>query len=447
MADFQTPYALAQQYAYQGQHLPAHVVAAHLQQQAAVMQQMQQPVDVAVGASAHRHHHQSPQRALNFNSTTPQRAMTGSRAAGNTPASPGCGNNNSGAPSPLRQLDFGGGLPPLTPAAQLELVEEAIAESDDLAAFCCTARGRDLAIAALQAGTAGALQLKAALIPEFVNVCRSEMGTHVLRTLVDKLSAAEIKRVVAALAAAPANETLNLATTSQHTRKLLEALIDHRDCDSVAVLESTLVGNASYLLVLQQGCIALMHLVKISATRRSQIVQTVKTITPAVARDPYGNYVLQTLLEHADEADVVELVKGLKGAVGSLATNKFASNVLEKIVKGPLQSARRLVVAELLFHAEQTLRTAVHDKFGNFVVQAALATAISVAEHRRMCDRIRPLIGDSPFAARIEQRMKQKRSMTTGATSSGHCSVSRGNSPTSPAASQMQPPQQRITSV
>eukprot|EP00672_Neobodo_designis_P002186 CAMPEP_0174858524 /NCGR_PEP_ID=MMETSP1114-20130205/42961_1 /TAXON_ID=312471 /ORGANISM="Neobodo designis, Strain CCAP 1951/1" /LENGTH=149 /DNA_ID=CAMNT_0016093431 /DNA_START=29 /DNA_END=475 /DNA_ORIENTATION=+ len=56
MADFATPYALAQQYAYQGAALPPHVVAAHLQ-----MQQQQQQ---AMMAGQHHHDHQSPQRAL-----------------------------------------------------------------------------------------------------------------------------------------------------------------------------------------------------------------------------------------------------------------------------------------------------------------------------------------------------------------------------------------------
>ena len=400
MGEYNTPFALVQQQfanPWSGMQGMPFLPGAVGMQGGYSSQQQHRPNNRAGSNSNGRHQPAEHLLPLNFEATG-QRS-----AAGCSPTSATSGEMN--LPTPLRRLDF----------ASDDAVEDAVMAQEDLQAFCCTPRGRDFALSALANDAAASKRLVAELLPNFVNLACDATCIHVLRAMLDRLEADGVTTVLRAYADGDFRDTLNLATTSRNTRKLLECLLNHRESPHVPALEHVLVENTAYLAVTQQGCIALMHLVKISAASRAKVLAVVTPGAHPLAHDAYGNYVLQSLVEYGDEDGVCSLLKSLKGKMGAMATNKFASNVLEKAIKSEHANVRRLVVAELIFHADSTLRVAVHDQFGNFVVQAALATSSSVAEHRRICDRIRPMLAGSPFAAKIELRMRTRRP-TTGSS-------------------------------
>lgn len=67
-----------------------------------------------------------------------------------------------------------------------------------------------------------------------------------------------------------------------------------------------------------------------------------------LVKDPYGNYVVQHVLEHGRTKHKSEIIKNLKGSFAQLSTHKFASNVVEKCYKNANKKERQEMIDELL---------------------------------------------------------------------------------------------------
>jgi hypothetical protein len=311
-----------------------------------------------------------------------------------------------------------------------EIQERMVLEAEDVIEFCRSNKGRDAAIAVVSAvaSSEAATRIKVAFLPQFARLSTDPTCVHVMRALMEgNVTDSELRAVVRDLVAGDYRDVLNLATTSPHTRKLLEFIIEQRHrAPSIRELEEILVKNTKYLAVSQQGCIALMHLIKTCPESHAQTFAQLRPCICALAVDPFANYVIQAVIEHGEESAVVEVLRPLRSKLSTLACNKFGSNVLERAVKAGAATAasnaacnsavRRLVVSELLFHNDATAQAVCHDQFGNFVVQAIVATAQSSAEYRRICERVRKAIVGSPYAARIDARMKARRGACIGPT-------------------------------
>merc|ERR1719326_2792934 len=131
----------------------------------------------------------------------------------------------------------------------------------------------------------------------------------------------------------------------------------------------------------------------------------------ALAADPYGNYVLQTITQALGSNEHVcdTLEKAFEGSWVALSCNKFASNVMEKIIKisaeTPSCSARRTIIDELVSNNSH-LSIIIVDNYGNFVLQAIIDSCNNSNEFRKIGDRVRPLLASSPYGHKIEGKLK-----------------------------------------
>jgi len=67
-----------------------------------------------------------------------------------------------------------------------------------------------------------------------------------------------------------------------------------------------------------------------------------------LSADPFGNYVVQHLLEHGGQATRSMIVRKFDRRVMSMCYHKFASNVLEKCLVVGSQEDRQLIINEIL---------------------------------------------------------------------------------------------------
>ena len=70
-----------------------------------------------------------------------------------------------------------------------------------------------------------------------------------------------------------------------------------------------------------------------------------------LSADPFGNYVVQHLLEHGGQTQRSMIVRKFDRRVVSLCYHKFASNVLEKCLVFGSQEDRQLIINEILGNA------------------------------------------------------------------------------------------------
>ncbi|KEG07034.1 putative pumilio/PUF RNA binding protein 9 [Trypanosoma grayi] len=277
-----------------------------------------------------------------------------------------------------------------------------------VAELACTAEGRSMLLAAMHSQDAAVIDtMVQEIAAEVETVALDTHGCHVLRALKDYMSAEQTALIVSSF-----TETLvlNLCTVSQYTRRILQALFERPLIDLQPIV-NVLSANAQYLAATQQGCISLMRIFEqCDAEQKTQLVAPLVPLFAHIALDPFGNYVVQCAIEHSGKTVAAQYtVSCFTGELLNMSCNKYASNVVEKIIKvcGDVPAVRRLLMDELIFNPAALLQM-VQDNFGNFVVQSIIENTDSPSELKRICDRLRPALPSSPYAAKVEAKIRTK---------------------------------------
>jgi pumilio RNA-binding family len=114
-----------------------------------------------------------------------------------------------------------------------------------------------------------------------------------------------------------------------------------------------------------------------------------------LAKDQYGNYVVQHVLEHGQPEERARVVRALAGQVVELSRHKFASNVVEKCIQFCAKDDRAALINEVLGPSEDgtdALLAMMTDCFSNYVVQR-LMDFCDDEQKMRLIPRMRSHLG------------------------------------------------------
>lgn len=274
----------------------------------------------------------------------------------------------------------------------------------DIPAKACTVAGRHLLVSVIRFHPEKIRVIFDELLPHLDVVALDHQGCHVVRTLIEHSSVEFIETLVPHLAP---KTVVELALISQHTRRVLQAIFERHKSEAFTPLVIIIAQHSQELAVSQQGCIALIHVIENALPhQRRLVISKLLPVLPSLAVCCFGNYVVQCILRHMDQASVVSVVcPAFSGHWLALSCNKFASNVIEKVVWQIDEIARRAVVQELIFDMNN-LRCLIQDKFGNFVLQAIIGSSNDAAEFGEISYHVRPLLHTSPYGQKIENRLQ-----------------------------------------
>ncbi|ORX71983.1 hypothetical protein DL89DRAFT_291239 [Linderina pennispora] len=167
-----------------------------------------------------------------------------------------------------------------------------------------------------------------------------------------------------------------------------------------------------------------------SAAQKAQLVKEVIANALTLVQDPFGNYVVQYVLDLNNTEFSEPLIKKFIGHICGLSVQKFSSNVMEKCIRLASTSTRRALVAPIL--QRDKLDTLMRDSYGNYVVQTALDFA-DPQQRMEIIDAIRPLlptIRHTPYGKRIYTKLQRDGfvSAVPSAAGSRHASPTLGPS-------------------
>lgn len=132
------------------------------------------------------------------------------------------------------------------------------------------------------------------------------------------------------------------------------------------------------------GCVAVTRLLHVIPSRQRHLLEDfVVDHFLALSVHPFGNYVVQRILErHTDESVLRSILihVSIPSSVIAIASNKFGSHVLEGFFRFASVSMCITALDRLLRDAETT-RFLVNDKFGNYVVQQAMKRVSAAADN------------------------------------------------------------------
>ncbi|WCJ44483.1 pumilio 7 [Euphorbia peplus] len=153
----------------------------------------------------------------------------------------------------------------------------------------------------------------------------------------------------------------------------------------------------------RHGCCVMQRCITHSTGRsRDKLVVEISKNALLLAQDPFGNYVVQYIVELKYPAAVVNLLSHFKRHYVHLSMQKFSSHVVEKCLNH-LDDSREQIVRELI--SVSRFEHLVQDPFANYVIQSALAVTKGPL-HTMLVDAVRPhmLLRTNPYSKRIFSR-------------------------------------------
>ena len=156
----------------------------------------------------------------------------------------------------------------------------------------------------------------------------------------------------------------------------------------------------------RHGCCVLQRCIDhASGQQKAQLIGHITANAYSLVQDPFGNYVLQYIIDLAEPSFTNPMCYSFQGSMATLSKQKFSSNVIEKCLRGAEPDVSRMMIQEMLESNE--LEKMLRDSFANYVVQTAMDYADPETK-TRLIDAIRPIlpaIRQTPYGRRIQNKI------------------------------------------
>ena len=241
------------------------------------------------------------------------------------------------------------------------------------------------------------------IMPHLVSVALNTHGTRAVQKLVETLKT-PTQIDICTKALQPGVVTLIKDLNGNH--------VIQRCLQRLSASENQFVYDAARLNCVEiathrHGCCVLQRCVDhADDEQRKALVEAIAAASLILSQDPFGNYVVQYVLDLGFPWCNARVMSRLTGTYAELSTQKFSSNVVEKCLKrsadcAELEQNRDAVVREIM--NSPLLDRLLMDPYGNYVVQSSLSVTHG-ALRNELVERIKPhlpLIKNSPFGKRI----------------------------------------------
>jgi len=168
--------------------------------------------------------------------------------------------------------------------------------------------------------------------------------------------------------------------------------------DQIEFIIQDVLNNTTTLAVHAYGCRVLQRILEhCEAEKKELVLNEIKKSHKRLLDDQYGNYVIQHVLQYGrpEDRDSILAIVVSTGLLG-LSRQKFASNVVEKLLKYGNGTQRRVIMREMLKmsddatvvqsgkpnNASSVALLMVRDAYANYVVQTTLDVAPESDERR-----------------------------------------------------------------
>lgn len=186
------------------------------------------------------------------------------------------------------------------------------------------------------------------------------------------------------------------------------------------LIYSSIKSHCRRIACSQLGCLVLKRCFDFapSSSIKTSLIDELMSEALNLMQHEFGNYMLQHILQCSllTHQHVATLVHSMLPHLLSLCTQKFSSNVVERVLLLPYAFARDSIVSALASLPDSNLISLLDDRFANFVLQSAakpLATPPSHSSHSArvaLLVRLAPLIDAmrrEPFSAHRQKLLVQ----------------------------------------
>lgn len=240
---------------------------------------------------------------------------------------------------------------------------------------------------------------------KLVTISLNMHGTRAVQKTIDFLSTSrQIHSIILSL-------SMNVVTLIKdlNGNHVIQKCLNRLNAEDNQFIYDAVAARCVEVATHRHGCCVLQRCVDhASDKQRVQLVQEITYNALTLVQDPFGNYVVQYILDLNDARFTEAIIRQFIGNVCLLSVQKFSSNVIEKCIRVADANLRRQLTDELLNRAR--LEKLLRDSFANYVVQTALDYSEPMQRAQLVeCIRpILPMIRNTPYGKRIQSKLQRE---------------------------------------
>lgn len=252
-------------------------------------------------------------------------------------------------------------------------------------------------------------QIVDAIAADLVTISLNMHGTRAVQKTIDFISTpAQTQTIIAALRS-------NVVTLIKdlNGNHVIQKCLNRLSADDSQFIYDAVAQKCMDVATHRHGCCVMQRCIDHATdNQRFQLVKEITAHALPLVQDPFGNYVVQYVLDLNDPHFNEAVTHQFLSHVCVLSAQKFSSNVIEKCIRVADPVSRKLLIEELIDEAR--LESLLRDSFANYVVQTSLDYA-EPAQRMHLVNCIRPIlpaIRNTPYGKRIQSKLQRDASDT-----------------------------------
>lgn len=234
--------------------------------------------------------------------------------------------------------------------------------------------------------------------PQLVKIALNQHGTRALQKMIEFISTPQqTQTVINALQ----HHVVDLVQ-DLNGNHVIQKCLNRLTSEDAEFIYDAVGGNCVVVGTHRHGCCVLQRCIDhASGHQKARLIAQITSHSFALVQDPFGNYVVQYILDLAEPSFTNPLCATFGGNIPQLSKQKFSSNVIEKCLRTADNYMKREMIEEFLMGNE--LEKMLRDSFANYVVQTAMDFC-DLETRNRIVEAVRPIlpsIRQTPHGRRI----------------------------------------------
>eukprot|EP01121_Diplochlamys_sp_Union-15-3_P012264 TRINITY_DN3649_c0_g3_i1.p1 TRINITY_DN3649_c0_g3~~TRINITY_DN3649_c0_g3_i1.p1 ORF type:complete len:675 (+),score=91.93 TRINITY_DN3649_c0_g3_i1:51-2075(+) len=257
---------------------------------------------------------------------------------------------------------------------------------------------------------------------EIVYISKNMHGTRAVQKLIDHINSPE----EIALVSEGMKGSIVELIQDLNGNHVIQRCLQKMEPDYKQFIYDAVARHCMQVATHRHGCCVLQRCIDhASGKQKLQLINEVLENSLDLVKNPFGNYVVQYILDLQNlNIDVCSiLIPKLLNDIVTLSAQKFSSNVIEKCLKMGSTKILIKICRQILKHSKvlnpnkfekdetDPICTLLWDSYGNYVIQTILSETATRCpkEFHRMVAAIRPLLPslrNTPYIKRIQSKIQ-----------------------------------------
>jgi len=246
------------------------------------------------------------------------------------------------------------------------------------------------------------------MAPNLVRISCDIHGTRAVQKLIGILAKGGVHQVDLGLVINAMREHVVELIRNLNGNHVVQACLHNLTSESNQFIYDSVSQNCVSVATHRHGCCVLQRCIDFaSEAQRHALVHEIGMHSLELVQDPFGNYVVQYVLDIKEAALFKAVFGQLQGNFAVLSKQKFSSNVIEKCLAMPYPDEFEAVVREIADPGR--ILELLQDGYANYVIQKALAVQHPVIPY--LVQQIRPhlpAIKNTPYGKKLTAKILKK---------------------------------------